>query len=323
MGVAAADDPMVSVIVPTYGRDLTYFREAVASVADQTYGNIELVVVDDSSETVSEGVRSDAFVAVRRLTGGDRDGAASARNAGIEAASGSLVAFLDDDDLWHPTKVEKQVRTLERGDCGVVYTGLTRTRDGQKVSVGHPDTTGEVTRSILRGKAIAPFSAVMVETARIEAAGTLDERLPYLEDREWYLRLSRTCRFCAIREPLVTYRLGDHAQATDNYEGLRDVAYPLFVEKHRSLARSFGWRCERQFVAALTRSVALAALSDGRYDEARRFVLRALLTWPLSLDGYKYLLAAIGGRFTYLPLQQLNRTVNRAKDRIRRAVEST
>lgn len=313
---------LVSVILPTYGRDPQHFRAAVESVRAQSYEPIEVVVVDDSPEDVSAWLEgeTEGFAAVRRLRDGVHDGPAAARNAGIRASSGAFVAFLDDDDTWAPGKISRQVDRFRDGDDrepGIVLTGLRRMRDGEVVSYGRSATAGDVTEAILVGRPFTPFSTAMVRATAADRAGPIDERLRYMEDREWYLRLSQHCRFATIGEPLVDYRLGDHERLTRDYEAVLD-GVELLIEKHRSTAAAYGQIVERRFISALTRTLVPSALRAGEYADARRYAIRALRAYPLDPDCYAYLFAALGGRWTYRAAQRANRAANRFAHRLRR-----
>lgn len=313
------DDPLVSVVLPTYGRRPTMLREAVDSVAGQTYDPVEVIVVDDSPEGVSGPLEADppAGLAVRAIRDGDHDGPGDARNTGIRAAAGPLVAFVDDDDVWLPEKLTRQVAALRAAGpaVGAVYTGLEHVQDGEVVGVRRATVRGDVTRDVFAGRSLAIFSTLLVRASAVGAAGLVDPRFPYLEDREWCLRLSRHCEFETVPEPLVRYRHGDHDQLTDDYEALRDVAYPLFLDKHRPTAASYSAAWEQKLVAALSRTVAAAALGAGRYRDALRFGLRALRHDPTQTRSLVPVLAALGGPLTYRSLRAVRRTVVRLRRR--------
>lgn len=308
-----ADAPLVSVVVPTYGRDPEHFREAVASVAAQTYGPVELIVVDDSPSDVSGTVDGDRFARVERVRGVDHEGAGDARNTGIWRASGEYIGFIDDDDRWHPEKLARQVEVINEEDVGVVYTALEYVRDGEVVRSGSAPATGDLTRHLLEGGSLGTFSTLLVRSALVPRAGFIDSALPVLEDREWCLRLSLHARFGAVDEPLVQYRQGDHDQLTDDFGALRDVAVPRFRRKHRELAASFGPDCEAAFLATGQETCAVAALSAGRFGAARRHALQALRHRPADRRAWAYLAAALGGEYTYRPLRALRRRGHRLR----------
>jgi glycosyltransferase involved in cell wall biosynthesis len=312
---------LVSVVVPAYGRP-DYLDAAVESVADQTYGPIELVVVDDCSpdpiEPIVAAAETGALDSVRVVRHEVNRGANAARNTGIEASTGEFVAFLDDDDNWRPEKVEKQVRAFERGgdDVGFVYTGQENvTADGTTTNYRVPETRGWVTRDLFRGAPLCPFSSVMVRRSVVDAAGLLDTRFPSWQDREWYLRISEECAFEVVAEPLAVRRVDSHGQISDNYEQKRDVSYPLFLEKHRPLARKYGKRHEKALVAAQSRSLAHAALMTGHYRDAVRFLLRSIRYDPSQTDSYPVLAVAMGGERAVQAAQRLKRLAERLRGR--------
>jgi len=301
------DTPLVSVVVPTYNRP-EQLRRAVGTVRAQTHRPVELVIVDDHSAEPASTVLADVDMAALddvTIVRHDRNrGANAARNTGIREASGEFIAFLDDDDRWEPTKLDRQVDAFRQGGqaVGVVYTGARYVYpDGERVIVG--DVSGTATRDILAGASVAEFSAVMVRASVVEHAGLPDERFPSWQDHEWLLRLSLHCEFAVVPEPL-TIRHWDHdGRIGEDFERRRDVSFPLFVEKHRDLAREYG--LERRFVASLLETLVISAAQNGHYGETRRLALRTVRTDPTLPTPWLYLLSCLGGRFTYRPARRL------------------
>ncbi len=301
----------MSVVVPTYGRP-EFLPEAIESVVDQTYDEIELVVVDDCSpspvEPQLDGVDTgDRTLRVVRHE--ENQGANAARSTGIEASDGEFVAFIDDDDVWLPEKVERQVAAFEDPDVGLVATGLRYESHGEVTHVLRPQVSGDATVDLLCGDPFGTFSTLMVRRSTVDAAGLPDERFPCWQDREWPIRLSRHGQVVSVREPLVVHRMGDHEQITDDFETKRDVAYPLFVETFRPLAADYGSDVERRLVAGRATAVAGSALKAGHYDDARRFAARAIRTDPTDHEGYLLLAVSLGGRPLFRTLQRVKRAV--------------
>ena len=294
--------PKVSVILPTYDRP-EYLRKAVDSVGSQTYENVELVVVDDHSPTpAAETLDEVDGVEIRIVRHEENRGANEARNTGIDAADGRYIAFLDDDDTWHPKKLERQVRTFDTtdSDVGVVYTG-TRYEYGSYNRIEKASLSGQVTKALLRGGSFGQFSTLLVDAAVIEESGALDTRFPSWQDREWLLRLSTCCAFDCVEAPLtVRRRMSDEESITDNFEEKRDVSYPLFLSKHRSLASEYGE--ERAFVASLSSILGECALKNGYYADARKYLLKSLYYGPLDPSTWVYAVVSLGGGVTYEPL---------------------
>lgn len=289
-----SDRPLVSAVVITRDRPAK-LEDALASLREQTYPNLELVVVDGSTGSVESLVRRRVGDLPVTYLRDDGEGPGAARNLGIRAATGEYVAFLDDDDRWLPEKIERQTEAFAR-EVGAVYTGQFTVRDGERVGGRTPSLSGWITEELLRGAACAPTSTVMVRRAVIDEAGGFDEELPIWEDREWYVRLSRHGTFRPVPEPLVRRGFGEYDQLTDDYEAARDVAYPRFLETHRELAAEYGPSCERALVASLSLKLAAIGLATDRYAEARRDLLRSLRYDPRQRRTWLYLALSFGGR---------------------------
>ncbi len=187
--------PRVSIVVPTRNRHAS-LKRSLASVEAQRFRDFEVVVVDDGSEDGTAAWVRARHPEVLLLETGQSIGAAAARNRGVERARGEIVAFLDDDDVWHPTFLDVQVAQLEahpEADLG---------------TTGHVeiDTLGRVFRPDLRPlfrypDAMAHFlaecpihtlSVVACRRTVFERIGSFDESLAIVHDLDWYLRIAAT-----------------------------------------------------------------------------------------------------------------------------------
>ena len=303
-------EPLVSVIVPTYGRP-EMLRDALDSVRQQTYAHIELVIVDDASPDPVEPQLQEQLGTSTRwrcIRHANNRGANAARTTGIEHATGDILAFLDDDDRWLPKTARAHVDQHRSGgeDLGVVLVGQRYVTDtGRITGETRPAVHGAVTRALLTGARTGPFSTMSVDASIVQQAGMPDDRFPSLQDREWQIRLSRHGTFASVAEPLVLRHMGSHAQIGDDFTERRDITYPRFVEKHRELAVDLG--VERAFLAWLARLVAVSGLHAGEYHDAARFAIRAWRMQPTRPKPLGYALLAIGGDVTYRPAVVLKR----------------
>lgn len=322
-GDGESDTPKVSVVIPTYDRP-HFLEKAVRSVIAQTYPNIEIIIVDDHSPVPVDESLTNVDVESRQIVIVRHDenrGANTARRTGIETATGSYIAFLDDDDWFKPEKITRQVEALESSEETVlVYSGQEyRDEQGDRIGIACPSTTGQVTKKILEGTPIGPFSTIMVRRDAIDAAGPPDDRLPSLQDREWILRLSQFGAFDVVNQPLVVRRLHAAGRISDNFSEKRDTTVPLFIQKHRELAASYGWITSRKFKSALYTTLAAAALSAGQYHEARKTASQAVRYYPPNWKAMIYLAIGIGGDIVYDASQTLRRVLaNRTHKRLRR-----
>ena len=123
--MSKANTHLVSIVVPVYNA-ARFIDETIKTVLDQTYTNWELLLVDDKStdesvELIKPYAAKDKRI--KLLRNKQNSGAAISRNKGIDAAKGRYIAFLDADDLWLPTKLEKQVAFMQKQDCAFSFTG--------------------------------------------------------------------------------------------------------------------------------------------------------------------------------------------------------
>jgi glycosyltransferase involved in cell wall biosynthesis len=293
--------PLVTAVVTTYDRPAR-LESAVQSVLEQTYDAVELVVVDDHSETPARRVLSDidldSLAAHQVVRHDENRGANAARNTGIEAASGEYVAFLDDDDQWVPKKLARQVHTIERHeDAGVVYTGVKRVLpDGERIEIPRA-VEGDMTKALLCENVVGSMSVALVETALARSV-PLDERFPCWADLEWYVNLSRETEFARVPEPLVVYECDSPGRLTEDFEKTL-AGYELFRDEFEPLAAEYGHTFSRKFRAWAAFRAGKSAFHDGRYERARQLFLTAIRAYPLEPEFGTYLLAAVGGRRTH------------------------
>lgn len=206
----------VSVIIPTYNRAATVVR-AVESVLAQTLPPDEIIVVDDGSTDHTAAVL-DRFRTRVRIIVQRNQGASAARNTGIRAASCEVIAFLDSDDYWRPTKLERQMELFRRfpeATCCVCNARL-EYETGEvlysfDVAGLKPATeTGLWTNpmEVLVTRFLLFNQVVAVRREALHSAGFFDESLRIMEDYDLQLRLALTGPWTYLREPLVIWQGG-------------------------------------------------------------------------------------------------------------------
>lgn len=202
--------PAVSVIIAAkdYGR---YLAGALASVRRQTFTDWECILVDDGSRDDSVSVARPFLADPRfRLIQSDNLGQPRAKNLGLNLSRAPLLAYLDGDDVWLPTKLERQFRLM----CAEPNLGVTFTRrflidpQGEIISSEHPPIPrGMVFDEILLNNFVC-FSSVVVRRDVLAHVGSFDNRLELAIDYDLWLRVARHYPFDFIDEPLVKYRTG-------------------------------------------------------------------------------------------------------------------
>lgn len=201
--------PKVSVVIPAYNA-MAYLPEALDSVLAQTFTDYEVIVVNDgSSDHITTWIDTVTDGRVRLVSQENR-GLAGARNTGIREAQGDYIAFLDADDIWHPTKLEKQVALMERSPAvGLVYTWMTLVNQAGQPTGRYVTNTaeGQVWSSLILRNCVGSGSNPMVKKACFDRLGYFDENLgSYMEDRDMWLRIAPYYEFAVVKESLVDYR---------------------------------------------------------------------------------------------------------------------
>ena len=217
----------VSVVIPTYNRAGTIAR-AVESVLQQTYGDLEVIVVDDGSTDATPEVLGHFGNRIRVIRQANA-GPSAARNHGIRAARGGIVAFLDSDDVWLPQKIERQVQVLAAGGpampCCICNAALTRVSHGCRTSFELSDINGHLEAgvwlnpaSVLVTRFVLFNQVAAVRREALEQTGGFREDLWLLEDYDLALKLSLLGPWGIIREPLVI----KHEEAADRLSARAD-----------------------------------------------------------------------------------------------------
>lgn len=224
---------LVSVIIPLYNRENTIQR-AVDSVLNQTYTDIEVLVVDDGSTDHS-------VLMLHKYIDDDRvkvfcqkqnRGANAARNRGIREAKGEYIAFHDSDDAWVPDKLEKQLKCMETENYDVCFSSFKRffTNSSQVVPDISEQLSSIVVRERLKTGNVVGTPTLVVHRNVVKAIGMFDEEMPRLQDYEYAIRIAKKFDFGFVNEPLVM-EYQTEGCISSNQESLHR-AYALLLKKH-------------------------------------------------------------------------------------------
>jgi glycosyltransferase involved in cell wall biosynthesis len=227
----------VSIIIPTYNRE-GLIEGSVRSVLAQTYRNFEIILVDDCStdgtpEVISSLVKEDRRC--RYIRHDINIGAQAARQTGIKAAKGELIAFLDSDDEWYPEKLEKQVEAFKRlpAKVGAVHSGcdIYYESTGRKKRFEVPILNGYVYEKLLRRPGPL-YPCLMVRRKCFgEIPDAIDPNVPSYQEWDTSINLARKYDFYFIDEPLMVYNI--HKGETISSDLYRDIeGYLYVVKKH-------------------------------------------------------------------------------------------
>jgi glycosyltransferase involved in cell wall biosynthesis len=257
--------PDVSVVIPTRDRP-SLLRLGLFTALQQRRVDLEVIVVDDGSiESIEPLIAdvSDERVRVLRLS--SPNGVSAARNRGVAASTGAWVAFLDDDDLWAPDKLIRQLDQAAATGRTWVYGGDVNVDVSLRVLTAAPPPTPERVMEALPRFNPVPTGAsnVMVRADALAAVGAFDVLLRRTEDWDMWIRLARTGPPACVEDPLVAYRF--HPENIP-------IETNAIIDEPELLAARYGIPIDR---AAMQRRAAWAYLRAGRRVRAARHYVRA------------------------------------------------
>lgn len=245
--------PRVSIVIPTHNGE-RYVRRAIQSCVYQTYSDHEVIVVDDgSTDGTAEAVR-DAECPVQYIRHDVSRGPSAARNAGIAASSGEMIAFLDSDDAWRPEKLALQIQLLDLcPDIEVVFSdyakvcpngasgpwrgGLLRQcKDRGMAShrVG-PELIAfdrSLAIDLIQHTSFMHMSTILMRRTAIEAVGGFDEQLQGFEDLQLWIRLAARFQFGMVDHILVDVEHRPDSQA-HRYMMMAESGITMYTTLHK------------------------------------------------------------------------------------------
>jgi glycosyltransferase involved in cell wall biosynthesis len=309
--VNKATTPIVSVIIPTYNCEL-YIIETIDSVLSQTYNNIELIVVNDGSTDRTHELVA-AYGSSVRLISQTNSGVCVARNRGIREAQGQYLCLIDHDDYWFPDKLEQQTLAIKtHPECGVIFSNFIP---------WHPDTAGRFCSPLSFDLSSYPeginpdysgwiyhqflldcwmlTSTALFRREVFDQCGFFDDSLPYSEDWDLWLRISREYQFLKLNSPTTLYR--QHPQQGNRL--VRNVDYRTQLLK-KTVAKwgycSRDGRCisSKTFskkIADFHGDYALHHLRAGNLITSIKSLITAWLTNPLKIKFLIYIILVLVG----------------------------
>lgn len=282
------NSPTVSVIIPTYDRAHLIGR-AVQSVLNQSYGDFEIIVVDDgSSDNIEEVVKSFKDERIKYIKHEKNKGAPTARNTGIKAAKGEYIAFQDSDDEWLPGKLERQMKAFEYAppEVGVVYTDMWRITRNKKRYFHSPKIMPEdkiiYEQALDYGVVNIGIQTALIKKECFNKVGMFDKKFPRFIDLELFIRLSKYYYFHHIEEPLVNYFDADKGISSDTKALV--TARKLILEKYFEDIKK-----DKKVLANHYLSIGTVLCINGEIEEGRSYLIKAVKAYPVNI---KFLLVA-------------------------------
>ena len=293
-----ANLPLVSVVIATYNMG-QYINQAVDSILTQTWGNLEVIVVDDGSTDntaqVMAGYNTDSRVRYIKTT---NQGQPKAKNLGIQNTSGDYIAFCDADDLWEATKLEVQMPLFADPNVGVVYSEVSNIDEHNRRYINTPSEirhSGKITNHMLIENFV-PFGTAVIRRSCVEKNGIFDEDFRMGIDWDLWLRYSLDWEFAYTPERTYIYRVWS-GQMSTNYRGRYEFATRIlnkFISTH-------GEKLEQKYIKKAwadmhIREGVIYARNEKLFLMPLRKILYGLWLDPMKIYGWKSLAKLMLGK---------------------------
>src|SRR5215472_1858638 len=274
----------ISVVIPYHNRE-QYIDEAIFSVLAQTLAPLEIIIVNDCSTETSRKYLDRYADLCRIIDLASQAGAASARNQGILCARGKFIAFLDDDDVWLPQKLEIQRQYMDQHpECAVVHSAAEMFRTGNQVSLYPCNWSPPLTLlQALTHNYWVILPSMLVRTSVLRALSGFDPRFKGSEDHDFTIRCCAAgYRIHGIPQPLIRIRREGHRSLTRR-QWIMFATHLRLCYKHRDLYRAaYG---NRGLASFLLSSLQIASSKTRYVDGALRRLMRVLkVKWQVRAD---------------------------------------
>jgi glycosyltransferase involved in cell wall biosynthesis len=288
--------PEISVIITTYNRPNLLHR-AISSVVNQTYGDIECIVVDDCSSTIESKRVTESFddSRVRYIRHDSNQGLSTARNTGISHSTGTYIAFLDDDDKWQENKLLKQVQKFRKlsDDYALVYCWMNyrSDKDGQILRQYRPRLKGDIFMKTITGQPITAGSTLMCRQS-VAAEIKFDTSLDRGIDGDFIRRVCESYHVEYVPEILVDYYVehGNNRITSNDRDSLMDA-----IEGHKSKLAKFDNKLKQhpEKAAIIHQKIAHRYAQCGRLTQSISHHAQAIKLRTGSLETYKSILDSV------------------------------
>lgn len=273
------DKPLVSIVIPTYQRP-HFLARAINSCLNQTYGNVEVIVVDDNDPDTEARTETESLMStfsnvsnLRYIRHEKNKNGSAARNTGWRASSGEYITFLDDDDEISSEKIEKQIECMESlpADYGACYTAyIIKMPNGTEQHSVTCDQGDVSMKALMRTLYLGSGSNLLLRKSVVDEVNGYDESFRRNQDIEFMARVSEKYKFAYVSDVLLTIFL----QPKENrwtFSFLDGITL-FYLEKFKERIDGLSSYDKRRVISVITLDRARVALYFKEYAKARRML---------------------------------------------------
>jgi glycosyltransferase involved in cell wall biosynthesis len=287
--------PLVSIIMPCYNSE-AFVDEAIRSVLRQTLQDFELIVIDDGSTDRSAEILARHGDRIRVISQANQ-GVSAARNAGINAAQGDFIAFLDSDDFWEPDFLGAMVNGMADPATAIAYCGWQNVGVGQGKPYIPPDYEGaDKMHHLLRFASLWPIHAILIRRSLMPAGQPFNTAYPACEDYDLWLRIASFHRIQIVPRVLAYYRKHGDANATSDQARVARFNWLVkrrFLSDFPALQRQIPRSRLREYLAGGVVDRGYRCLWKGDLKNAHGIFRHALRARVVGFKDLKYALPAL------------------------------
>jgi len=290
------ENNLVSIIIPVYNTE-KYIKETILSVINQSYQDWELIIIDDGSTDGSAEIIQAIDDKRVKYYYQQNASQAVARNRGIKLAKGEFIAFLDADDLWEPSKLERQLGLFDNGKVGLTYTNCSTIDSSSSIQEADCETNfykGNVYETIISGNIVSNSSVIVRSEILSSNELWFRERRKGVEDWDLWIRIAKVTEFDYIQDSLLKYRV--HPDNTSSDEVLMKNSQ---LQTIKDLMNSI--RCDascskkrKRYLSSIVKNgrcmyllkTGHQLLSKNKWKAARKMFLSCISYCPFSARSY-------------------------------------
>lgn len=275
--------PLVSIIIPTYKRPEKLPR-AIQSVLNQTYDNLEIIVVDDNNPETEARKNTEIIMSqymsntkVRYIKHECNKNGSAARNTGVRNSTAKYVGFLDDDDEFLPNKIENQVDKLESlpSEYALCYCRYYIDKPGSKMFLSSENREGDLYFDALTRKlVIQAGSNLLIRKDAFDLIGGFDESFKRNQDKEIVTRLLKKYKIAYCESPgLIAHTYLDHSF----FDPIEITAH--YLAKFQKDIDELSENDRKRFNSEMSRQFFLYHILGNRYNDALKMIFKGKISW--------------------------------------------